>query len=194
MQKTQATLQPRRTAQAAARDTTHVYRCSWLLCWRLRYVTRHCHLSLFCLLLCCACASCASRAAGNMNTVWIVGSMVKWSRCPLSDLNARVRSSQISCLFCFVFFIFISVLYKKPRHHRQQTTHEHCRMSATILLATTLYNPADRQQSRKQYHARAVVSPRCVAVASYSLVAFFSNRPICRAGGLCCCPIYYGPP
>ena len=33
-------------------------------------------------------------------------------------------------------------------------------------LATTLYTPAARQQSRKQHHACAAVFPRCSAVVS----------------------------
>ena len=50
-------------------------------------------------------------------------------------------------------------------------------------LATTLSTPAASQQSRKQHHACAVVCPRCIAVASYSVVAFLSDPAICRAGG-----------
>ena len=37
------------------------------------------------------------------------------------------------------------------------------------MRATTLYTPAACQQSRKHHHTRAVVCPRCITVASYSI-------------------------
>ena len=117
---------------------------------------------------------------------------------------ARVRSSQRSCLLFLKFFLRLKFCYIKstttavdiaPIMYVSQTPQK-TNNTRTVQgagynqLATTLYAPAARHQSRKQHHAYAVVCPRYSAVASYSVVAFLSDPAICKAGGgLCCCVI-----
>ena len=117
---------------------------------------------------------------------------------------ARVRSSQRSCLLFLKFFLRLKFCYIKstttavditPIMYVSQTPQK-TNNTRTVQgagynqLATTLYAPAARHQSRKQHHAYAVVCPRYSAVASYYVVAFLSDPAICKAGGgLCCCVI-----
>ena len=121
--------------------------------------------------------------------VWLFRIRAKWSRCPFVDLKARVRSSQRSCL-CFC--TFFSTLFLYYVRNPDNTDNEHHTSSAGCVLQpagyNAIYTPVARQQSRKQHHACTVACPRCIAVASYSVVAFFIG-PL-RSGGLCCCVIH----
>ena len=166
MQRTPKTLQPRLAAQAAAGHTTSVWQVRGVLLWLVALseaAIRHQSSPPLSLLLCCACVCGVSRASRAAKIrIRIFGNMVKWSRCPISDLMARVRASQSSLFFSNFLFCIIMYVIQTP-----QTTDSTRAVQGACYnqLAKTLYTPAARQQSRKQHHTRAVVCPRCITVA-----------------------------
>ena len=96
-------------------------------------ITTSLSLSLSRSLLCCCCAAAAAAAAAAAVHVCTVCRARRekqyqssgWSRCPIMDLKARVRSSQRSpCLFCCHFFTFFCQLV-------------FCNMYATQIPQTT---------------------------------------------------------
>ena len=180
MQRIHTTLQLRPTAQAAARNTTRVrvYCCDWLLDRTLRSVIRH-RFFLFC---CAAHVRPVCRAPLKI-TLRIFRNMVKRSRCPILDLKARVWSyCSRDHIFCFSSCVFNFILGRSIMCVTQtpQTTNITWEVQGAInnQLATTLYTPATRQQSRKQHHACAVVCPHWSAVASYIVVFYRTMRSV----------------
>ena len=77
-----------------------------------------------------------------------------------------VSSSLAEFMSISVFFnFFFCIMYVTQTPQTTDSTRA-VQGACYNKLATTLYTPAARQQSRKQHHTRAVVCPRCIIVAS----------------------------
>ena len=175
----QTTLQHRTTAQTSRGQKRHAraaYCCGRLLYWRLSFVIRHHRLPLSPRAVC----MCLGVSRAPLKTIiWMIRTMVTWSRCPILDLKARVRSfaDVMSDIFSTFFFNLILVSRStQPRRHRQPTAHQQCRPRATYnQLTTTLYTPAAAASragsniTRVRQFVRAVL----LWLPSYSVVAFF---------------------
>ena len=82
-------------------------------------------------------------------------------------VSSSLAEFKFSFLFFKLFFHFFSCLYLTQAPQTTDSTRA-VQGACCNQLATTLYTPAARQQSRKQHLTRAVVCHRCVtAVASY---------------------------
>ena len=114
------TTPPYSTSSGHHHHARAAYCCGWLLDRRLRSVTHH-HLSL---------PFCAERVRpvcrGPLKTkCGSFENMVKWPRCPILDIKARLRSSQISRLrssFNLLFYEYYGVLRRIWYDEKQTKT------------------------------------------------------------------------
>ena len=155
------------------------YCCGLLLFRRLRPVIRHHHLPLSC----CAVhvRPVCRRPLKHESTFF--RNTVKWSRCPILGLKARVRYRQRSVFFSSFFFNHYSCCscYEVPGRflylirNPGTTDNKQHTISAGLLLQTsacsaihTCRPPAE--QDRKQHQTCAIVRPRCMFLYYFLLL------------------------
>ena len=179
------TSQPRPTAQSSGQKhhARAVYCCGWLLYRRLRSFIRHHHPSLFC----CAVHVRPVCRAPLKTKMWAFRDTVKWSRYRFLTEGASVILAEIRSIVFYFFQLSFRITYVTQTPQIANSTRA-VQGACFNQLATTLYTPAARQQSRDQHHACAAICARCDAVATYS--AFLSDPATCRAGRLCCCVVH----
>ena len=83
-----------------------------------------------------------------------------------SSLAEFMSINTLVVLFCpFFFQLFFCIMYVTQTPQITDSTRA-VQGACCNQLGITLYTPAACQQIRKQHHTRAVVCPRCNAVAS----------------------------
>ena len=127
----------------------------WLVTLSEAAIRHQYHLSL----VCCAVHVCGvsrvSRAPGKIR-VWIFGKMVKWSRCPILDLMARVPSSHSSRPFFSNFFLYY-VRNPDTTDNRQHTSSEGYVLQPAGYNAIHACHPPAEQEATP--HACGSLSP-----------------------------------